>query len=504
NTFTGISTVTKYANDIKDCVDRNNSTTIETSRDVNGDGTIDMNQALPDNQREFWGTDDECILWTRDAGPVRGTARALAVGTTADGSPGDVFVGLNGTGDIVRMDPTTGDTKATTNTYDGTKRLYPYGAATAADGKVWFVHNQVQLSRPDILGYLDPSDNSFVWAPPVPDSIPGCKRPYGMTLDPQGRVWMGNAACETELLYYEPDTMTWGGVDVPDVRREGVPGTETTPECVPMVENMQTVAVCSDGMSSSTTALPATARGLAASYKSIWFAASYRCPKNLTIADVFAACNGWSNKPENCCDKTAADKENLIGQVDIATKKLVMFHALPEGKEIVGVGYSPNQKIWAAGQYTDNVSFADFDVNDNRISPWQSQAVGNRPYTYSDFIGFGLNSLAQPQGYYRFIVEGCDEGKKTVWKTFSYEADTPPKTQIRFSFRTAKTEADVTKGPWEGPTDSPSPIDLTKDPVPLEGRFLQVEVALETTDPTARPKIRDIDLTFSCEALGIE
>ena len=79
-------TVTKIAGFADDCVDRNGDGEIQTSHDVNGSGQI---ESYVDG--EFLGQDDECLLWTVDAGGPGGVPRALAV--AADGS---VWVGLHG------------------------------------------------------------------------------------------------------------------------------------------------------------------------------------------------------------------------------------------------------------------------------------------------------------------------------------------------------------------------------------------------------------------------
>ena len=78
--FGGQSSVTRIANDNANCIDRNKSGRIDTSGDVNGDGVIqtdcNANGIIDDlddvmgapcgngMRQEFFGLDDECILWT--------------------------------------------------------------------------------------------------------------------------------------------------------------------------------------------------------------------------------------------------------------------------------------------------------------------------------------------------------------------------------------------------------------------------------------------------------
>src|SRR5690606_16555558 len=105
--FGNQGTVTKYANRESDCIDRNANGVIDTSRDLNDDGIIEI------GTEEFVGPDDECILWTVAVGANNGWPRALAVGLAPpDRTVGDVWVGLFNHEQACRLDPTTGATIA--------------------------------------------------------------------------------------------------------------------------------------------------------------------------------------------------------------------------------------------------------------------------------------------------------------------------------------------------------------------------------------------------------
>ncbi len=56
-----VASITKYAGTLAACVDRNGNGAIDTSRDANGDGTVNVADPL-----EFPGQADECILWTKN------------------------------------------------------------------------------------------------------------------------------------------------------------------------------------------------------------------------------------------------------------------------------------------------------------------------------------------------------------------------------------------------------------------------------------------------------
>src|SRR5207253_1850973 len=108
--FGGQSSVTHIANEISACKDRNKNGKIDTSSDTNGDGLIqtDCNangvqddiadvKAKPctnGNKQEFYGPDDECILWTTNTNVPGVLGRPLGLGPGAvDTGPSDAWAG---------------------------------------------------------------------------------------------------------------------------------------------------------------------------------------------------------------------------------------------------------------------------------------------------------------------------------------------------------------------------------------------------------------------------
>jgi hypothetical protein len=145
------SSVTKIANSSADCVDRNGNGSIQTSADVNGDGVIDTDcngdgvaddgstVCSPGRIREFWGLDDECILFTVNTGPVGQGGRALALGKGATSAgPADAWAGTAEDGRFYRIDGATGAIKATvTLAAQGAVTARPFGAAIDQFGILW-------------------------------------------------------------------------------------------------------------------------------------------------------------------------------------------------------------------------------------------------------------------------------------------------------------------------------------------------------------------------------
>lgn len=94
--FSFQGSVTKIAGTVANCIDRNGNGTIETSKDVNNDGIIDVNNAT-----EFPGQNDECLLYTQAVGVTNTWPRALNL----DGK-GTMWVGTYNDKKAIQLDIT--------------------------------------------------------------------------------------------------------------------------------------------------------------------------------------------------------------------------------------------------------------------------------------------------------------------------------------------------------------------------------------------------------------
>jgi streptogramin lyase len=172
-----------------DCADKNGSGTIETSRDLDGDGRITGGELLPQ------GT-DECVRWTTSTAAPGELARAMGVDSEGYG-----WVGLWTAGRLLRLDPATG-AEVSSWTLAGN----PYGLAIADDGRIW------TANRPQgqIEGHLPGSGTSDLRACPAA----GCQ-PYGIALDEFGRVWVANlGGGPMTVEIYSPTTQQWSSIPV--------------------------------------------------------------------------------------------------------------------------------------------------------------------------------------------------------------------------------------------------------------------------------------------------
>lgn len=430
--FGNQGTITKFANDEADCVDRNMNGVIDTSRDLNGDGTIALTPVGIGN--EFVGPEDECILYTVPVGSATGgTPRALAIGIAApDAIVGDVWVGLYNDQQACLLRAADGSIVACMP-IDG---IRPYGAASDAMGRIWFVDRTG--TRRDILGYVSPSTMTFHGASDVPDfgCATGNLQAYGITPDADGRIYVASSNCDPPVLRYVPETDTWDSYTIPG---------------------------------------GGTPRGLAADETSLWVGLSH---------SAIGFGGGWGNR---------------VAQFSITPTGLsfVANHTIPTGLGPVGVGVSFDGSVWAVCQGSNSAARLD-----PAAGTWLEQGVGLTPYTYSDFIGFGLNVFAEPRGRYKFRLEGCEGGEfgGQTWLGARVTAEIPPRTEVTLWARTADDVAALAALPWIGPF--PAPVaDFRMAPGPLApGRYIEIELRLRTDDRRVAPRVMRVDVAGECTA----
>ncbi len=182
-------TVTKIARNDEDCVDRNGNGQIDTSR--NG---------APLNYGQ-----DECVLWTGNAGPHNAALRALTVDLGDEANPdGYVWAGGYNTSQFYKLDPRTGQQIATVNV-----AVRPYGAVVLADGMLW-----IGTLGESGTGSINTHNNRA--GPKVGYPLGwrgGCGNSYGIAADTGGRVWFAGWGCR-DVLGYDPPTNRWTRVDI--------------------------------------------------------------------------------------------------------------------------------------------------------------------------------------------------------------------------------------------------------------------------------------------------
>jgi hypothetical protein len=173
---TGTSaTITKYAGTLAACVDRNGNGVIDTSSDVNGDGSIGLTDTA-----EFVGQTDECILWTKAYAIAGDAGYALVVD-----SDQNVWSAGYTSSKLYRLDGQTGavtktiDLKAETGTATGIQALAvgPGGLLYASDSSSQRLVRKINPNAPDGAHVVDALTS------PVPT--------YGLAVDRNGVAWLG-------------------------------------------------------------------------------------------------------------------------------------------------------------------------------------------------------------------------------------------------------------------------------------------------------------------------
>ncbi|MCA9689098.1 MAG: lyase, partial [Myxococcales bacterium] len=189
--------VTAIAANLEDCVDKNNNNTIETSQNPNDIRPWDA---------------DECVIWSIvlpksadhiGAGPrgVTWTLGSWSYDTCQFEDP-KIWVGFRpqvGVSQMVELNGADGTIESTVeiNPWNvGDSTWGPYGAALDFDfdtkeAFVYFTGLRGNVYR------INDGDNSLdQW------TSPGNVQSYGMTVDPQGRVWMGG--CSGPVTRFDP------------------------------------------------------------------------------------------------------------------------------------------------------------------------------------------------------------------------------------------------------------------------------------------------------------
>jgi hypothetical protein len=294
-----------------------------------------------------------------------------------------------------------------------------------------------------VLGFIDAGAMTFSSVAAMPGSQ--CAVPYGVTVDGTGDVFLANQ-CDPSLWRYrpgaDPTAGTWTEIDT----------------AAPFI---------------------GTPRGVAADETYLWVAVSH---------------DG---------DGFGEPTTNRVRQYRLSDLGLVQEHRTG-GNGPIGVGVSFDGSVWAINQISNSASRLD-ETTIGEAPPagptpvWTEHPVGLHPYTYSDFIGFGLNVFAEPNGHYQFVVEGCERG--SLWTGARYTAEIPPGTSVTVFARTAMTRAELAAQPWVGPFTM-NPVDFQMAPGPLAiGRFIEIDLRLATTVRTAAPRVFGIDVAGVCQSI---
>lgn len=435
--------VTKIANDASQCIDRNGNGTIETSRDINGDGQIstaaaDGEMIIPTDMANP-NTYDECVLWTKPFGavPMAGevTGRALAVSAGLEGSSGDLWAGNWMEKRMYKMSTSNGELLPVSPgglTYVQLS-FGPYGAIVDRLQRLWVVEpGAAHLALIDTLAGTLVTENISRTA--------DCAA-YAIGIDGKNRVWlpgwtMGAIACR-----YDHTTGTWTRFDFSAARSQTGSSFEW-------------------------------GRGIAVD----------------TSNRVFMSGYGGSAAQLIRFD---AETGTII---PFGTSQFIDMSDANTSQSI-GVGLDADGNPWVNNS-SGNASKVDNLTGNVTRTPQQPPGL----YTYSDFTGYQLRNFTAPRGTYRKDFEACDVDNE--WRTLTWDALTPPNTSIQVFVKAANTLAELNStslvryGPF-----TTQPVDLVQAGVPRT-RFLRVEFTLRSVDGQSTPVLRGFNVKWACGGIN--
>jgi hypothetical protein len=494
--FGGQQSITKIANrnnSIVDtaCLDRNLNGVIESSSDVNGDGIIDTDcnrDNLPDDRvtvctggraKEFWGLDDECILFTTNTGPgPDGVGRSLALGPggAGDAGPSDAYAGLYNSASTAgmmatfyRIDGTTGLIKGTIKfTQTNGINPQPYGAVVDQFGILWAPQHPNEGAA---LWYADTNNTANKGMIQPPAALGSSNGFYGVAIDgytdPMNnqlvqQIWLANyGGGDGKAFRYRPvrglgfaalGTGTWAHVRVPGVAGSG--------RGVGVDNRMPTsyAWIGIDGSASILKIPTNIADGVT----------------NLTATNVFSTAGGAGTIGTG----VAADLD--IWAVNHGSHSATHF------------------KVDALGNVTPPAAADQVRLDDNLLGGGAAHTAPN-PYTYSDFTGFGLRNFTNPRGTYTWRQLGCGPGK-TKWLKLTWDADTPPLTKLVARVRSADDTTALGSATSYGDfATSPAELELPPGPVmPNPSGYLEVEFVLSTMDKNLTPALKSFSIVYEC------
>jgi hypothetical protein len=419
--FGNQGTVTRIAARLENCVDRNSNGLIDTSTDRNGDGLI--NKADP---TEFYGVNDECILWTVPVGVNNGVPRALAVGIAPrGGAVGDIWVGNFNERRAYRLRASDG--AALGNVAMDVNASY--GAVVDRQGRIWFTAANGSSRN---LGYVNPATMTYTEVAAAPFNLWAYGMAYYLSMDGTQEFIFVADSSGGRLYRYDINVNNWTFVST-----------------------------------------PGTPRGVAADINgNIWVA-------------PWSTGTGWSGS-----------YNRNIWRYDVNLGGFTQYLS-PTASGFMGVGVTFDNAIWGIAAIGSRA----VRLSPSRTSWIETPSIFVTPYTYSDFIGYGLSVFANPRGNHRFTVVGDTSCARNRWTNVTWNATRPVGTSVNIYVRVANSAALLSTQPWIGPfATSPANLAAAPGPVPT-GPFIEIDVRMETEDRRLTPRVTNVNATGVCDPL---
>ena len=255
---------------------------------------------------------------------------------------------------------------------------------------------------------------------------------------------------------------------------------------------------------------------------------TYPGPKGIGVSftDVWVACFGTTDKPDYDYN-TPIDIQpaytvgkRIFAKFSLDTLEYTLFVTPPDGNRWrhMGAAYSPLGDVWinsrveASGMEAGAI-FA-FDPSTNTFNDMlgtpglnRLQVAGDRFYTYSDNIGFGVNEIVggTPTTTLEFQFQGCapDNELVTKWESLNYDAELPGDSNVTVRARASVTSsfADQSVSPWSSAHSGSGPMDLSSITELQQKNYLQIEVEYFVSSSGDLPRIRNLSADILCSPI---
>jgi sugar lactone lactonase YvrE len=189
------------------------------------------------------------------------------------------------------------------------------------------------------------------------------------------------------------------------------------------------------------------------------------------------------------CSHVGSSETSLV--VKISPTGQIVGRYTDVGRHSIGAAVDADGFVWVIS-YSQNQAVK---INANTgitIGKYPTGGVG--PYTYSDMTGFAFQSLSKSaKGYWRAV-----HSSKCVsrWTSITWKDHTPPGTSVSVRARTAATQGALNNAQWS------IPISKGGKPAVPENPWIEIEVALSTSDAQITPYVTEV--TVISEPSGVE
>jgi hypothetical protein len=449
--------VTKIANDISSCIDRNGDGKITTSHDIDGDGKIDptvctgtcpgatcdceMVMPPPGSKLDPLAY-DECVLFstpigTNGDGDIAGRGIAISRGAI-EGGAGDVWVANHHEQKVYKLNNLNGQIVPadTMGHMSLDLSIKPYGLIVDSQQRLWVVKVP---SAPVEMDLIDTTTGAF-----IAQDIKGPANcgSYALGIDGKDRFWVPGWSTNTSsACRYDRATDTWTHFDF-------------------------TGTMCNGGH-------------------------VYGRPRGIAVDDMGRVYMDVDT------DLTGNGMSQVI-RFDAETGTLIPFgtancidatDSLTSGG--IGIALDGDGHPWVNNN-SGNAMKVDKDTG--AITRTAQQPSGL--YTYSDFTGYELRKFTAPRGTYQKDFTGCS--MDTRWRRIAWTADTPPGTTVQVFIKVGNTVADLnnTATMQYGPFTM-SPADLDAAGVP-HGLMARVTFVLLSMNGMSTPVLTGFDVYWLC------